>query len=259
MREPEPAWAVRRWGVIRIIVIALAAATALGLGCFEADAFLAEKPGFWALVGVGIGAAGLVAALRMIAFPVEAVVAYEKGERGPWARSLEIILARTLADTGWLVVTIVVGVAVRSAVIVAGSGWSAGVIRSFVIAPLVGFIVFASLLIAGWLLVLASCGLVRLARMRRAGANAPASAWWSIAVVAGLALAVPATFAVGLSDTTSVSLEGGDAIGAFLFGEVWLEHPWQYFVLWIARIGTYATAISLVGVIVSRWQTRRRA
>ncbi|MEV8135146.1 hypothetical protein [Microbacterium aurantiacum] len=133
------------------------------------------------------------------------------------------------------------------------------VIRSFVTAPLVGFIVFASLLIAGWLLVLASCGLVRLARMRRAGANAPASAWWSIAVVAGLALAVPATFAVGLSDTTSVSLEGGDAIGAFLFGEVWLEHPWQYFVLWIARIGTYATAISLVGVIVSRWQTRRRA
>lgn len=91
------------------------------------------------------------------------------------------------------------------------------------------------------------------------GANAPASAWWSIAVVAGLALAVPATFAVGLSDTTSVSLEGGDAIGAFLFGEVWLEHPWQYFVLWIARLGTYATAISLVGVIVSRWQTRRRA
>ncbi len=71
--------------------------------------------------------------------------------------------------------------------------------------------------------------------------------------------AVPATFAVGLSDTTSVSLEGGDAIGAFLFGEVWLEHPWQYFVLWIARLGTYATAISLVGVIVSRWQTRRRA
>lgn len=243
-------------------MIAFAVATVAGLSTFDAGVFLADRPDFWLLVGVGIGAAALAASLRMVAFPIEEVVAFEKDAAAApsrWMRPLELVLVRTLGDGGWLMLTVLLGMAVRSAVIVAGSGWSAEVIRSLLIAPLAAFIVFLSLLIAGWLLVLAVGGIVRLARVRARGDRVPAYAWWSVAVVACLALAVPATLAVGLSDTTSVALDDGDAIGVFLFGDVRLTHPWQYAALWVARLGTYTTAVSLVGVIVARWSARRRA
>lgn len=254
--DPEPTWAVRRWGLIRIVVALLAAGTALGFWGFGADEFVAERSSFWMLIGIGIGAAGLVSALRMIAFPVEAIALSEKGG---WLRPLEIVLARTLGDAGWLVLVALAEMIIRTAVLVTGSGWTAGLIQSLVIAPLAAFIVFASFLIVGWLLVLACCGLVRLVGRRRAGTRIPASAWWALGLVAAVALAVPATFAVGLSDTTSVSLDGGDAIATFLFGDVPLAHPWQYTALWIARLGTLAAAVSLVGLLIARMRERRRA
>lgn len=256
---------MRRWGLIRVVVIALAAATALGLRWFAPGVFLADEPGFWLIVGWGIGAAGVVSALRMVAFPVESVVAVEAHEkdaaspRSTWTRPLERVLVRTLGDAGWLVLTVVVGMAVRSATIVAAEGWSAEVIRSLLIAPLVAFIVFASLLVAGWLVVIAVRGFAGLARMRALGAGIPAAAWWSVAVVAGLALAVPATIAVGLSDTASVPSDGAGALSTFLFGTMVFEHPWQYAALWIARLGATATAVSLVAVVATRWWARRRA
>lgn len=251
-----------------MLVIALAAATALGLWWFAPGVFVADEPGFWLIVGWGIGAAGVVSALRMVALPVESigalevVVAHQKdaaSARSTWTRPLERVLVRTLGDAGWLVLTVVIAMAVRSATIVAAEGWSAEVIRSLLIAPLVAFIVFASLLVAGWLVVIAVRGFAGLARMRAQDAGISAAAWWSVAVVAGLALAVPATIAVGLSDTTSVPSDGADALSTFLFGAMVFDHPWQHAALWIARLGAAATAVSLVALVVTRWWARRRA
>ncbi len=252
----EPAWAVRRWGWVRCAVVALAAATAAGFWGFAADQVVAEQGLFWSLVGIGIGIAGLVSATRTVAVPAEEIAL--PGARG-WLRPAEAVALRTLGDAGWLVLVVLLGMLVRTAVHVAGGGWSAPLLQSLLNAPLAAFIVFLSLVIVGWLVILSVRAVRGLRSRRRAGEDVPASAWWKVALAVAVALTVPATIAVGLSDTTSAPVEDGDAFVTFLVGDVRLAHAWQYVALWIARLGTLAAAVSVVGLVVARMRERPRA
>ncbi|MCT9819772.1 hypothetical protein N3K63_05655 [Microbacterium sp. W1N] len=275
-----PAWAGAPRGAVRWTVAGLAVAAVLAMSTLDPAVFLVAEPAFWLILLAGTGGGGLVASLRMAAFPIEAIVRHERargaggagagaagagasGSAGVgaaasgsrWQAVFGVLLTRTGGDAVWAVIIVTVGMVGRSLIAGMLSGWSPESIRSIIITPLMALMTFAGMWIAGVLIVLTVTLLRGLQRLRRAGRTVPAAVLWTVGVFAGLALFVPSLLAVGLSDTSGVSVDGLDAFVTFLVGDVWLEQAWQVVLLWCARIGFAVIAVSLVGVVVARIRT----
>lgn len=248
-------------------MVALAALTAIAFWLI--DPASADTSGFWTIVGVGAGAAGLASSARIVALPVSRVVDRERAKstaaatairKRPvptspsWADVAAVLVPRTIGDAVWAVLVATVGMGIRAAVSVATAGWTPPSVGTMVSTPIGVFVVFVSLLLVGWLLVVAVRGIALLRRMP--SGQATASAWWLFGAVAAIAIAVPVTLAVGLTDTTEVTGAGSEVIVQFFFGNVALSTPWQYVGLWIARVATYAFVVCVVAVFVARWRTR---
>lgn len=267
----DPAWAGCPWGAVRRIVLALAAVTAIAFWWFEP--LSGPDRVFWLVVGVGAGAAGLASSSRIVGLPPERVVARERArsmtadaaaraararrpaEASSWSDVAGILVPRTIGDAAGATLVTTVGMAVWVAMRVVNGGWTAGLVSSLITTPIATFVVFVSLLVVGWLLVFAARGFALLRRMPPG--EAPASAWWVFGAIAAGAVAAVATLAVGLTDTTPVTGDGGEALVAFLFGAVAFEQAWQAVALWVARLGILALAVCLVAVFVARARARR--
>lgn len=269
----QPEWAGSAWGILRRIIVGIAAAMAVAFWLIDPAG--ADASGFWTIVGLGAGAAGLVSAARIVALPVRAVLVRERNRSTPpekairrraapgsandpsWADVAGVLVPRTIGDAAWAVLVATVGMAIRAAVSIAGSGWDSASVGTMISTPIGVFVVFVSLLIVGWLLVVAVRGFVLLRALPRG--DVPASAWWVFGAVAAIAIAVPVTLAVGLTDTTTVTGTGTDIIVAFFFGAVALSAPWQVVALWVARLASYAFVVCVIAVFVARWRSRARA
>ncbi|WP_281653582.1 hypothetical protein [Microbacterium aurum] len=270
----DPAWAGRPWGAVRGAVLALAALTAIAFWAFEP--LSGPDRVFWLIVGLGAGAAGLASSSRIAGLSPESVVARERvksmtadaaaraaraararrpGEGSSWGDVAGVLVPRTIGDAAVATLVTTVGMAVWVAMRVVDGGWTAGLVSSLITTPIATFVVFVSLLVVGWLLVFAARGFALLRRTPRG--EAPASAWWVFGAIAAGALAAVATLAVGLTDTTPVTGDGGEALVAFLFGAVSFDQAWQAVALWAARLGILALAVCLIGVFVARARARR--
>ncbi len=264
---PVPPWSLRPRGVVRVSVLVCGAVMALGFWLFDPALPTSDRV-FWTLVGLAAGAAGLVSALRVRALPIDPVIAREREKSGApaatpsssasWADLSAVLVPRTIGDGAWLLLLATAGMALRAGIRAAEAGWDAELLRLLITTPIATFVVFVALLVVGWLFVIAIGGFLHLARMPRAAVTA--SAWWLFAAIAAVAIAAPATLVVGLTDTTPMDADSGGtaAIIAFLIGPVALESPWQYALLWLARIGLYAFVICLAGRGVARVRARPR-
>lgn len=256
---------------MRGAVLALAALTAIAFWAFEPLA--GPDRVFWLIVGLGAGAAGLASSSRIAGLPPERVVARERarsmtadaaaraararrpGSGSSWGDVAGVLVPRTIGDAAVATLVTTVGMAVWVAMRVVDGGWTAGLVSSLITTPIATFVVFVSLLVVGWLLVFAARGFALLRRTPRG--EAPASAWWVFGAIAAGAVAAVATLAVGLTDTTPVTGDGGEALVAFLFGAVSFDQAWQAVALWAARLGILALAVCLIAVFVARARARR--
>lgn len=256
---------------MRGAVLALAALTAIAFWAFEP--LSGPDRVFWLIVGLGAAAAGLASSSRIAGLPPESVVARERvksmtadaaaraararrpGEGSSWGDVAGVLVPRAIGDAAVATLVTTVGMAVWVAMRVVDGGWTAGLVSSLITTPIATFVVFVSLLVVGWLLVFAARGFALLRRTPRG--EAPASAWWVFGAIAAGALAAVATLAVGLTDTTPVTGDGGEALVAFLFGAVSFDQAWQAVALWAARLGILALAVCLIGVFVARARARR--
>jgi hypothetical protein len=282
----EPAWAGAGRGGIRIAVIAVAA---LAGACFflldPADELVSAGP-FWAILFAGAGGGAAVSAARAIALPAATVLVSATTGRGPaaaagsgstrrgaassrgaarpgrrpvaWTAITAQILRRTAGDAVWAIVVLTVAMLARAVIAGLTDRWSAESLRSVIVTPFMSLILFAAVLLGAWLLIVAARSVAEFFRRRAAGQEVPAAAWWAVAAIASIALALPALLGLGLSDASSVPLEGSDAIGQFFFGEIRLGQWWQYALLWTARVGLLAVPVCLIAVVVARAIARRR-
>ncbi|RLK52439.1 hypothetical protein [Microbacterium telephonicum] len=255
--EPlTPEWAGIARGGIRWIVLGCALVAVLAMSLLDPNRFLLIEPGFWVILLLGAGGAAVASALRLSAFPAEALV--HPGGAARWKAALGVILTRVLGDVLWAVIALAVGMVLRATVAGFASGWASEAIRSILVTPAMAFMAFAGVWIAAALVVLAVTVTLRWRRMRAAGEAVPAAAWWAVGVTAGAALFLIGLLGVGLSDTSSVSMDGGEAFLRFLFGAVPLPAWWQVALLWLARLGAAVLGFCLIGLVVTRIRGRAR-